>query len=120
MPSELVRSDRVLMHYITKKAHESDNTKVHIQTILQDLQSIQEESGEPLYDILSNNEHLESPEIEKELRQFQGLKKVEIDGGGFVHPLGMGRLSGGFLELPENVEEPLNETVTRETSDTDN
>lgn len=117
MPSELVRADRVLMHYMARKADDLEQDSIEVKTILRDVESIQEKSGVHLYEILSLDGRLKSPELEEELVQLQGQKKIERTPNG-VRPLGMGRLSGGFLELPAHVEEAINETINRKAVDT--
>lgn len=118
MPSSLVRADQVLMNYLTKKADESESDWVSIQTVYEDIQSVQNNTEATLYEVFGQNGQLQSPELNKELTQLESMKKIEIEGGS-IRPLGIGRISGGALQLHDEVKEAINSTTDRKTTSPD-
>jgi hypothetical protein len=111
MPSELVRPDRVLLYYLARKIDESEKDGIDTQTICRDIQTIQEKSDVKLYEMFSLNDDIDSTELKGELKQLRELKKIEVQPDGSIRPLGMGRLSGGFLQLPQEIEAAIDATV---------
>lgn len=113
MPTELVRPDRVLLHYLARKTDESGKNGIDPQTIYRDIHTIQEKSGVKLYEVFNDEGDVNSPELKGELEQLKNHKKIEMQSNGNIRPLGMGRLSGGFLQLPEDIETAIDATVDR-------
>lgn len=119
MPSDLARTDLVLLNYLCKKTNAKDESMVSTEETLKDFDEIQREEGITVYQINRDNGKIKSPDMLEDLAHLSGADMIRLENGEGIQkigPHGLGNLSGRSVQLPNSFEKNMENVINRETS----
>lgn len=118
MPSNLTRTDQVLLHYLCEKTNKTRRDGVSENEIQEDIKRIQERCGEQFFSFKRGRQGPTSEELKEDLRMLESTSEIITTGRSANEkrymPAGFGYIFGQIPKYPDRLEQEINNVIDSE------